>query len=150
MLEGLSYKAGEIGMARLSREQQLRRADLVLEAYRRLRTRQAICEAVTPFYIWRADTGQVLARGVLGYDAAKDKANELRQKLGLKWDQVKFKSEKKTSSYSSGAYGRHKASTFAGGAPKGGRMDYSKNYNPSKRGKFRGYYDKDGNFHDLD
>ena len=137
-------------MARLSREQQLRRAELVLEAFRKIRSRQEICEAVTPFYIWRTDTNQVLARGVLGYDAAKDKANELRQKLGLKWDQVKFKSEKKTSSYSSGAYGRHKASTFAGGAPKGGRMDYSKNYNPSKRGKFRGYYDKDGNFHDLD
>ena len=137
-------------MARLSREQQLRRAELVLEAFRKIRSRQEICEAVTPFYIWRTDTNQVLARGVLGYDAAKDKANELRQKLGLKWDQVKFRSEKKTSSYSSGAYGRHKASTFAGGAPKGGRMDYSKNYNPSKRGKFRGYYDKDGNFHDLD
>ena len=137
-------------MARLSREQQLRRAELVLEAFRKIRSRQEICEAVTPFYIWRTDTNQVLARGVLGYDAAKDKANELRKKLGLKWDQVKFKSEKKTSSYSSGAYARHKASTFAGGAPKGGRMDYSKNYNPSKRGKFRGYYDKDGNFHDLD
>lgn len=136
-------------MARLSREQQLRRAELVLEAFRRIRSRQEICEAVTPFYIWRTDTNQVLARGVLGYDAAKDKANELRKKFNLKWDQVKFKSEKQSKSYSS-SYGTHKASSFGGGAPKGGRMDYSRNYNPSKRGRFRGYYDKQGNYHDLD
>ena len=136
-------------MARLSREQQLRRAELVLEAFRKIRSRQEICEAVTPFYIWRTDTNQVLARGVLGYDAAKDKANELRKKFNLKWDQVKFKSEKQSKSYSS-SYGTHKASSFGGGAPKGGRMDYSRNYNPSKRGRFRGYYDKQGNYHDLD
>ena len=29
-------------------------------------------------------------------------------------------------------------------------MDVSRNYNPSKRGHFKGYYDKDGNYHDLD
>jgi hypothetical protein len=29
-------------------------------------------------------------------------------------------------------------------------MDVSRRYNPSKRGRFRGYYDKDGNYHDID
>lgn len=135
-------------MARLSREVQLRRAEMVLETFRRMRCRQELSEAVTPFYIWRTDTNQVLARGVMGYDATKDKANELRKKLGLRWDQVKFKSERKSSSSGSSS-GTYKASTFGRGIPKG-RMDYSKNYNPSKRGRFRGYYDKDGNYHDLD
>ena len=42
-----------------------------------------LTEAVTPFYIWRTDNNQVLARGVLGYENAKDKANELRKKFNL-------------------------------------------------------------------
>jgi hypothetical protein len=37
-----------------------------------------------------------------------------------------------------------------GGDPSGARMDVSRRYNPSKRGRFRGYYDKDGNYHDID
>ena len=77
-------------MARISREVQLRRAEMVLETFRRMRCRQELSEAVTPFYIFRTDNRQVLARGVVGYDAAKDKANELRKKYGLKWDQVSF------------------------------------------------------------
>ena len=47
------------------------------------------------FYVYRTDNNQVLARGIKGYDAAKDKANQLRKSLNLKWDQVSFKSEKK-------------------------------------------------------
>ena len=81
-------------MARLSREVQLRRAEMVLETFRRMRCRQELFEAVTPFYIFRTDNRQVLARGVVGYEEAKDKANELRKKYGLKWDQVSFKSER--------------------------------------------------------
>ena len=135
-------------MARLSREVQLRRAEMVLETFRRMRCRQELSEAVTPFYIFRTDNRQVLARGVVGYDAAKDKANELRKKYGLKWDQVSFKSEKKSSG-SSGSYGRHPASSMAG-APSGARMDVSRRFNPSKGRRFRGYYDKQGNYHDLD
>ena len=57
-----------------------------------------VSEAVTEektFYIYRTDTNSVLARGLNGYDAAQNKANQLRKQLGLKWDQVKFKSEKK-------------------------------------------------------
>ena len=46
------------------------------------------------FYVFRTDTNQVLARGLIGYDAAKDRANQIRKRMGLKWDQVKFKIEK--------------------------------------------------------
>ena len=49
----------------------------------------------TTFYIYRTDNNTVLARGLNGYDAAQNKANQLRNQLGLKWDQVRFKSEKK-------------------------------------------------------
>ena len=48
----------------------------------------------TTFYIYRTDNNTVLARGLNGYDAAQNKANQLRKQLGLKWDQVRFKSEK--------------------------------------------------------
>ena len=110
-------------MGKLSREVQLRRADLVLETFRRIRCREELSEAVTPFYIWRTDTNQVLARGVLGYENAKDKTNQLRKQFGLKWDQVKFKSERK--SKSSGSVNR-------------GRVVTARNYNPSKRTRFKG------------
>ncbi len=49
----------------------------------------------TTFYIYRTDNNLVLARGLNGYDAAQNKANQLRKQLGLKWDQVRFKSERK-------------------------------------------------------
>jgi len=55
--------------------------DILLESYQ--------------FYVYRTDNHQVLAREIKGYDAAKDKANQLRKSLNLKWDQVSFKSEKK-------------------------------------------------------
>ena len=127
-----------------------RRAEIIIEAVRAARRRQMIMDAVSSFYIYRTDTNAVIARGIQGYDAAKDKANELRKRLDLKWDQVKFKAERnQAAKSSSGSYGTYRASSV-GGAPKGARMDYSRNYNPSKRGRFRGYYDKDGNYHDLD
>ena len=122
-------------MARLSREVQLRRADLVLETFRRMRCKEELSEAVTPFYIWRTDNNQVLARGVLGYENAKDKANVLRKKFGLNWDQVKFKSERKSSP------GRQKDRS---------RIDYARNYNPSKGRRFRGVFNPDGSYADLD
>ena len=50
----------------------------------------------TTFYIYRTDNNSVLAHGLNGYDAAQNKANQLRKQLGLKWDQVRFKSEKKS------------------------------------------------------
>ena len=46
------------------------------------------------FVVFRTDTNQVLARGVVGYDRTKEVANKIRKQQGLKWDQVKFKIEK--------------------------------------------------------
>jgi hypothetical protein len=92
------------------------------------------------FYIFRTDNQQVLARDVDGFEAAKTKANHLRRQLGLKWDQVKFKVQKKAG----GSSGYSASSSTKRG------LEYSPRYNPSKRGHFRGYYDHDGNFHDLD
>jgi len=43
---------------------------------------QALSEEYS-YYIFRTDTNAVLARGVSGFDAAKEKANELRKKFGL-------------------------------------------------------------------
>lgn len=94
---------------------------------------QSLLESI--FYIYRTDTHQVLARDVVGFEAAKEKATRLRRQLGLKWDQVKFRAVRSSSS-------SRKTSNY--------RVDSSRLYNPSKRGYFRGYYDKHGNFHDLD
>ena len=44
----------------------------------------------------------------------------------------------------------HHPASSMDGAPSGARLDVARRYNPSKRGRFRGYYDKDGNYHDID
>ena len=36
----------------------------------------------------------VLARGIYGFEKAKAKANELRKRYGLKWDDVDFKADR--------------------------------------------------------
>ncbi|QPN64487.1 hypothetical protein [Synechococcus sp. CBW1004] len=105
----------------------------------------ALLEEYT-YYIFRTDNNQVLARGVMGFEAAKETANELRKKLKLKWDQVKFKAERGGSSQRQGASNQW----FKTGSGERRRIDYAPRYNPSKRGHFRGYYDKDGNYHDID
>jgi len=106
---------------------------------------QALSEEYS-YYIFRTDTNAVLARGVSGFEAAKEKANELRKKFGLKWDQVKFKGERAQKQFGVSADGR----SFTNAYGQKGRMDYAKNINPSKGKRFSGYYDKDGNYHDLD
>jgi len=50
------------------------------------------------FYIYRTDTYQILARGIEGFDAAKERARSLRKQHGLKWDQVKFKAQPRVTS----------------------------------------------------
>ena len=97
------------------------------------------------FYIYRADTHQVLARGLNGYEAAKTAANRIRSSLGLKWNQVAFKKEIKPTGTNS-ASGAPRSRTRSTGA----RFDRSTRYNPSKRGHFRGYYGTDGSYHDID
>lgn len=112
-------------------------------------TRGSLLEDLT-FYIFRTDTNAVLARGIQGFEAAKEKANALRKSQGLKWDQVKFKAERKTQQ-PSGQFGvSADGRTFTNARGEHGRMDYARTVNPSKGRRFSGYYDKQGNFHDLD
>ena len=94
------------------------------------------------FYVFRTDTQQVLERGVVGYDNAKQLASYLRKRHGLKFEQVRFKKERKAAAPSN--YGR------SGGTYRGGRVETSRNYNPSKRGRFRGVSYSDGSYANLD
>lgn len=106
--------------------------------------------AETTFYIFRTDNNAVLARGVDGYEAAKARANALRKQYGLKWDQISFKAERRAIK-SQGQFGiSADGRTFTNAFGERGRMVYSPRYNSSKGGRFRGYYDKNGDFHDLD
>jgi len=122
-------RSGEIGISKNP-------LDILLETYQ--------------FYVYRTDTNQVLASRIQGYEAAKDRANQLRKSLNLGWDQVKFKADR--SSVSSGSRssgsGRYQSNLVN---PAGrGRTEYSPRYNPSKRMSFRGYTDAQGNYHDID
>ena len=113
------------------------------------------------FYIFRTDTNAVLARGIQGFEAAKEKANQLRKSHGLKWDEVKFKAERGNQS-SAGSGGSstpapkkqfgvsRDGKTFTNAYGQTSRVDYSRRYNPSKGRRFRGYTDADGNYHDID
>jgi len=96
------------------------------------------------FYVYRADTHQVLARGLDGFEAAKSRANQIRQQHNLKWNQVKFKMEPKQRSSGSGGTDNGNKSNQTG------YYDRSKVYNPSKRGYFRGYFGADGSYADID
>ncbi len=99
------------------------------------------------FYLYRTDTNAVLARGIQGYQAAKEQATLLRQRLGLNWDQVKFRMERDTKrTLRAGA----QSTPSSRPARVTRSMDYAPRFNPSKGRRFRGYYDQDGNYHDLD
>ena len=117
------------------------------------------------FYVYRTDTNAVLARGIQGFEAAKSRANELRKSHGLKWDQVRFKSERGNQSTGSAAGGSggstaaapkkqfgvsRDGKTFTNASGQTSRVQYSRNYNPSKGRRFRGYTDAQGNYHDID
>jgi len=112
------------------------------------------------FYVYRIDTNAVLARGIQGFEAAKERANQLRKSHGLKWDEVKFKSERgnQSSGGSGGAAAAPKkqfgvsrdGKTFTNTSGQSGRVDYARRYNPSKGRRFRGYTDPQGNYHDID
>jgi hypothetical protein len=116
------------------------------------------------FYIFRTDTNAVLARGIHGFEAAKSRANELRKHHGLKWDQVRFRSERgnQSSGGASGGSGGSTAAapkkqfgvsrdgkTFTNARGETSRVDYARRYNPSKGLRFRGYTDSQGNYHDI-
>jgi len=152
-------------------------AKRVLVAIKRSRRRETLPSALQiadaplavseehSFYIFRTDTNAVLARGIQGFEAAKSRANELRKSHGLKWDEVKFKAERGNQS-SGGAAGGSGATTaaapkkrfgvsrdgktFTNASGQTSRVQYARNYNPSKRRRFRGYTDAQGNYHDID
>ena len=126
----------------------------------RYRVRLNLLENLS-FYIYRTDTNAVLASGIDGYEAAKTRANDLRKQYGLKWDQVKFRSERgKQGGVGSGGstaaapkkqFGVSRdGKTFTNTSGQSGRVDYAKRYNPSKGRRFRGYTDAKGNYHDID
>ena len=61
----------------------------------RLRLDEVVNSLDESFYIFRTDTNAILARGLPDYESAKTRSNLIRKQLGLKWDQVSFRSEKK-------------------------------------------------------
>ena len=90
------------------------------------------------FVIYNKKTRAVLGSAV-GYEAAKAKASQLRKQYNLKFDDVSFMSDRKF-------YGSRNANKTA--SPE--RIEYARRYNPSKGRRFRGRYDDQGNFHDID
>ena len=92
-------------------------------------------DTTSSFYIFRTDNNVVLMRGVIGYENAKMKTTALRKRFGLKFDQVKFKKERKPNT---NQYYR------------GGRIERANRYNPSKRTNFKGVSYPDGSYVDLD
>jgi len=127
----------------------------------RYRVRLNLLENLS-FYIYRTDTNAVLASGIDGYEAAKKRANDLRKQYGLKWDQVKFESERwKQGGVGSGGSTAAAApkkqfgvsqdgKTFTNTSGQSGMVDYARHHNPSKGRRFRGYTDSKGNYHDID
>ena len=99
-----------------------------------------LCEDYNPnaeFVIYNKNTRTVLGTA-RGFDQAKTKASSIRKQRGLKFDDVSFMTSRRF-------YG--KTTT----APSGGRrVEYSPRYNPSKRRHFRGVWDAQGNYADLD
>jgi len=99
------------------------------------------------FYVFRTDTNSVLARGIKGFEAAKERASQIRKSHNLTWDQVKFKAERKPATQF-GVSGDGKTFTNAHGQRSA--VQYARSYNPSKGRRFRGYTDAQGNYHDID
>jgi hypothetical protein len=124
----------------------------IMQEQRQLRRSATQCEAVelaeeNTFYVFRTDTQTVLAKGIKGYEEAKNRANRFRQAMNLRWDQISFKAERKVSpKFGVSPNGR----SFTNARGDTGRIDYSNRINPSKGRKFRGYTDSQGNYHDID
>jgi hypothetical protein len=111
-----------------------------------------LCESVealaeeSTFYIFRTDTRTVLAKGIKGYEQAKNSANRFRQSMNLRWDQISFKAERKVpQKFGVSPNGR----SFTNARGDTGKVDYANRFNRSKGSRFKGYTDSQGNFHDL-
>jgi hypothetical protein len=115
------------------------------------------------FVIFNTKTRAVLGQAV-GYEAAKDRARQVRQQQNLKFDDISIMTAKRFYSASTGQQGASDSVTrqrVGFGVSRDGRtfanaygqrypVEYSRTYNPSKRGRFRGYTDAQGNYHDID
>ena len=122
----------------------------IMQEQRQLRRTAIHCEAVelaeeNTFYVYRTDTQAVLAKGIKGYELAKNRANRFRQAMNLRWDQISFKAERKIPQ-KFGVNGR----SFTNARGDTGKVDYANRFNASKRSRFKGYTDSQGNYHDID
>ena len=100
-----------------------------------------LCEDYNPnaeFVIFNKKTNAVLGTA-RGFDQAKTKANSIRKQRGLRFDDVSFMTSRKF-------YGKRTPEASSMGR----RIEYASRYNPSKRGRFKGVWDAQGNFHDMD
>jgi len=121
----------------------------IMQEQRQLRRTAIHCEAVelaeeNTFYVYRTDTQTVLAKGIKGYELAKNRANRFRQAMNLRWDQISFKVERKIPQ-KFGVKGR----SFTNARGDTGKVDYANRFNASKRSRFKGYTDSQGGFHDI-
>ncbi len=99
------------------------------------------------FYVYRTDNNSVLARGIPDFESAKARASQIRKSLNLKWDQVKFKMERKPATqFGVSRDGKTYTNAYGQRSP----IEYSRRVNPSKGRRFSGYYDAKGNWNDLD
>jgi hypothetical protein len=124
----------------------------IMQEQRQLRRSAIQCKAVedlaeeNTFYILRTDTQTVLAKGIKGYEMAKNRANRFRQAMNLRWDQIQFKAERKVpQKFGVSPNGR----SFTNARGNTGNMDYANRFNASKRSRFKGYTDSQGNYHDI-
>lgn len=108
------------------------------------------------FYIYRTDKNAVLVLGIVGFEAAKARASQIRKNMGLTWDQVKFNAERKVQTPTSPSQGRSKFGLSPDGrwltnaSSDRGRVDIARRSNPEKGRSFRGHTDSHGNYHDID
>ena len=107
-------------------------------------------ERDTTFFIYRTDTNAILARNIRGYDAAKEKASAIRRSQKLKFDQVKFRSERMLTKGNASSAANKKGKYSNNAAYRARNVEYANRYNPSKRGRFSSVTYADGSTADLD
>ena len=108
---------------------------ITLQAFRKI---SETVSSNSQFIIYRTANKEKLATAY-GYEQAKRKAKQVRQQRGLPFDDVSF--------MTAGRYLQKKSSSPQ---TKKGRIEYSRNYNPSKRGRFKGIHHSDGSYGDID
>jgi hypothetical protein len=102
------------------------------------------------FFVYRSDNNAILAKSIRGYEAAKQRADQIRKQQGLPWNVVKFKAERRAQN-SAGQHGVGAGGqNFTNASGQRGRFDYARNFNASNGRRFRGYTDSSGNYYDID